>query len=272
MIKKTEEKGKVIRICDRCGGIQKVNLSTIQKSKKYRKRQKDLCISCGTKDYYERHPQPVGNQSPQWKGGINKGYQFVYWRDPVTGKSRKESEQRLVMRQSLGRDFKAGEVVHHIDLNKINNEIDNLYLCLNEHDHQKVHHSAEQCGFVLLGRSVWFNYETLRYEICRCSKPECSFSNDGINGRRSIRSFGDNLYEFCRQGEKERPLHVLLIENRIQRKLYHNEVVHHIDGNGLNNDMSNIVLMTISEHVLSHKGLQQCVGDLIEKGVVFDGG
>lgn len=36
---------------------------------------------------------------------------------------------RMVMENHLGRKLNSNEIVHHIDLNKMNNDIDNLYLC-----------------------------------------------------------------------------------------------------------------------------------------------
>ena len=46
--------------------------------------------------------------------------------------------------------------------------------------------------------------------------------------------------------------HILVMENVIGRHLTKNEVVHHIDGNRQNNDISNLQLMTRSEHTRLH--------------------
>ena len=46
--------------------------------------------------------------------------------------------------------------------------------------------------------------------------------------------------------------HRLLIEKQIGRLLFRNEVVHHKDGNTLNNSLDNLELMTASEHSRFH--------------------
>lgn len=46
--------------------------------------------------------------------------------------------------------------------------------------------------------------------------------------------------------------HRYLVEQFIGRKLSRNEVVHHIDGNKKNNDISNLKVMSLSEHTKIH--------------------
>lgn len=43
------------------------------------------------------------------------------------------------MEENLGRKLKQGEVVHHKDGNKFNNDDDNLILLKNQSEHTKVH-------------------------------------------------------------------------------------------------------------------------------------
>lgn len=43
-----------------------------------------------------------------------------------------------------------------------------------------------------------------------------------------------------------------LMEESIRRKLHKNEQVHHIDGNSLNDDLSNLAIMDIREHTSLH--------------------
>lgn len=47
-------------------------------------------------------------------------------------------------------------------------------------------------------------------------------------------------------------LHRLIAEQKIGRKLKPNEVVHHIDGDKLNNDPDNLCVMTRGEHARLH--------------------
>jgi len=48
-------------------------------------------------------------------------------------------------------------------------------------------------------------------------------------------------------------IHIYLMETKIGRKIKRGEVVHHIDGNKLNNCLENLQLLTISEHNKIHK-------------------
>ena len=52
--------------------------------------------------------------------------------------------------------------------------------------------------------------------------------------------------------EHKRRVHVILVERKIGRRLQANECVHHIDENRHNNDISNLELMTRSEHGRIH--------------------
>lgn len=62
----------------------------------------------------------------------------------------------------------------------------------------------------------------------------------------------DGYIEYTRGENKYRSVHVVAMEKNIGRKLNSNEVVHHIDGNKSNNDLSNLALMTRSEHARLH--------------------
>ena len=61
---------------------------------------------------------------------------------------------------------------------------------------------------------------------------------------------------------KTRDEHRLVMEQYIGRKLKTEEVVHHLDGNGMNNDITNLKIMTRSEHVRHHlTGVKpKCIG------------
>lgn len=66
--------------------------------------------------------------------------------------------------------------------------------------------------------------------------------------------------EITRGENKGRGLHVVLMEQHIGRRLNRDEVVHHIDGNPRNNDMSNLQLMTRGDHSRLHR-LEQTKGE-----------
>ena len=56
------------------------------------------------------------------------------------------------------------------------------------------------------------------------------------------------------------PEHVAIMEDLIGRRLHAGECVHHIDGNKSNNDISNLMLMTLYEHAKLHS-LQRIHGN-----------
>lgn len=58
--------------------------------------------------------------------------------------------------------------------------------------------------------------------------------------------------EYTRGPHKGRSVHVVAMEELIGRRLKGNEIVHHIDEIKTNNDLSNLKLMTRSEHASHH--------------------
>lgn len=50
-------------------------------------------------------------------------------------------------------------------------------------------------------------------------------------------------------------IHRQVMESYLGRKLRSNEIVHHIDGNKLNNDISNLCILSRSEHAKLHDNL-----------------
>ncbi len=271
MIRESNEEGKVVRVCDMCGNERLITRHTLYVNRQFRNRNRDLCISCGNKESCRVSPQPVGDKSPQWRGGLNNGYQMVYWRDS-SGKACKDREHRIVLRQALGRPLSSTEKVHHVDMVKTNNRIKNLFLCSSERQHQNVHASMEKCGFGMLGKNIWFS-ENNTYELFQCFReilPEIV-----IDQKQHVRKYGKLEYLFCRCPimKRERPMHVLVCEKLIGRRLFRNEVVHHIDGDTLNNSVNNLQVMTISQHGKLHKILQGCVAELYRRGsVIFSDG
>ncbi len=85
----------------------------------------------------------MGENNCGWKGGIRKtwnGYIMLYKPGhPYKNNQNYVRKQRLVMEEFLGRYLKPEEVVHHIDNNKENNDIENLMLFKNIGEHTKYH-------------------------------------------------------------------------------------------------------------------------------------
>ena len=70
------------------------------------------------------------------------------------------------MENQLNRKLVKGESIHHIDSNKTNNEITNLFLYTNEQDHKNIHKSLESIGVELLKKGlVYFDRNTMTYNF-----------------------------------------------------------------------------------------------------------
>ena len=94
----------------------------------------------------------VGEKNPAWKGGVTykraKGnYKGVIYQRcpkeylPMARKDGYIMQHRLVMAQHLNRLLERVEVVHHLDHNPSNNNIENLVLFANNTEHKLWEHS-----------------------------------------------------------------------------------------------------------------------------------
>lgn len=57
---------------------------------------------------------------------------------------------------------------------------------------------------------------------------------------------------YVRRSGRRIALHRAIVEDHLGRPLAANEIVHHIDHNPLNNDLSNLQVMTRAEHCIYH--------------------
>ena len=64
---------------------------------------------------------------------------------------------------------------------------------------------------------------------------------------------------------KQKRLHRYLVEQKMGRCLGFNEIVHHKDGNILNNKMDNLELITRSEHLAAHPEINKAAVKTIKK-------
>jgi transcription elongation factor Elf1 len=91
---------------------------------------------------------------------------------------------------------------------------------------------------------------------------------------KTIKSKGGYYEIYVKKTHQYRPeqnwvrQHIIVVENHIGRKLLENEVVHHIDGNKLNNDIGNLDVCSISEHNNCHAKAEQIVFQLYKEGKV----
>lgn len=83
-----------------------------------------------------------------------------------------------------------------------------------------------------------------------------SFKQNKVNGKilnLYISNWGYLFIDLCENRKQERYLiHILLYEIFSDYKLKKNEIIHHKDKNKLNNDLNNLIKMTILEHKSLH--------------------
>ncbi|WP_375710126.1 HNH endonuclease [Leuconostoc citreum] len=79
-----------------------------------------------------------------------------------------QPEHRRIVEKNIGRKLKHEEIVHHIDFNKQNNDIENLHVFKNTSEHIKCHRGVAKVLSELLARNIIeFNASTGEYEICK---------------------------------------------------------------------------------------------------------
>lgn len=105
--------------------------------------------------------------------------------------------------------------------------------------------SSHKLGLHLKGKKRVFSDEWKE----NISKAKISRSDDTAKGF-SLKLSG--YIEITRGINKGKSQHVLIMQERIGRKLMNDEVVHHIDGDRSNNDINNLALMTKSGHCKHH--------------------
>jgi hypothetical protein len=76
---------------------------------------------------------------PRIGNRIVGGYRYMHAPDhPYRNYNKQVAEHRLVMEKHIGRYLKPKEVVHHKDLNKLNNDINNLQI-VSRAEHEAIH-------------------------------------------------------------------------------------------------------------------------------------
>lgn len=74
---------------------------------------------------------------------IMQGYLYLFMPDhPYVMKSGYIKNANLVMEKKIGRHIKSPEVIHHINGDKLDDRIENLYLCKDRAEHLNIHRKS----------------------------------------------------------------------------------------------------------------------------------
>lgn len=121
-------------VCEICKKIFTIN------------RARKIARFCSKKCFGKHRATLSGNKAYAWKCGSSNtdGYKEVFMGTHAFPRYR--LEHHLIMEKKIGRSIKKGEVVHHIDGNKLNNSEDNLVLIRHASAHRRLHAFALRHG------------------------------------------------------------------------------------------------------------------------------
>lgn len=269
---------KIIRACDDCGKEEEVLVASVVFSSIRKRTGKDLCRKCSYK--YRNHSRnDRGAKSANWKGGVGLSYsgylRFSSKWDENGEKRDKRGEyvHKIIYGDYIGRKLEKREQLHHIDMNKINNNISNLFYCENKSVHHIVHAQMEEVGLYVFGKKIWFDKVAKEYVLDKKTYPKINFVSDKMPTYRELWKNG-KYYDFVYMGHKKHRLyHRYIMDKYTGKEIKKGTQVHHIDGDTLNNDINNLAILSRSEHRNAHNSLQRCVAELYKNGIVgFDNG
>ena len=105
--------------------------------------------------------------NPKWKGKYNNcGYYYIYHpTHPNASRSGYISEHRFVAEEIVGRVLDIDEFVHHIDMDKGNNKIENLFVT-KQRGHKAIQYAFNRlCKPLLESGLIYFNKESGEYGL-----------------------------------------------------------------------------------------------------------
>ena len=227
----------------------------------------------------------LGCYSPTGKNPIkfHGGYAMVKIPEhPRANKKGYVQQHYVVMENKLRRDLvydkqkQDGEIVHHIDGNKIHNAPSNLVLCKSNLEHRQIHAQLDstlsklvksgKIAFDLVQRGYYLNYENPRPPKKRKINPKA------VKHKSHSYYLKINKPDHHRADERGRVLeHIIIAEKKEGRKIYATQPIHHIDLDTLNNWPENLlVCKNAKEHnQLIKNQLHSLVIDLMDNKKLF---
>lgn len=160
---------KVVQICDGCGKRTQTQWSNYLKSQELRNHSGEtFCQPCAFRQTHASRrgkPNPkmsafartrTREQAASWKGGSYvdaHGYRLINVRSgkdgAASGWSNYRKEHIVFVEKDIGRRLIRGEIVHHIDGDRLNNLLTNLWL--SDHaGHRDAHQSLQLLGYAMV--------------------------------------------------------------------------------------------------------------------------
>lgn len=158
--------------CPICEKIQEISLWRLERKKTLFCQ---VCVSTGTQTGIKK-PEFSREKSARWNGGeyiSSDGYKMIKAEGKYhdSGRQKYKKEHILIYEKELGRELKTqkgnmGEQIHHIDGNKLNNDMTNLILCSDTREHRNLHCQLEEVSLELVRKGIIsFNKENKKYYI-----------------------------------------------------------------------------------------------------------
>jgi hypothetical protein len=203
-----ERKGDTaLRVCDECNHEQWVNYWNIYKKERH------ICRYCSCRATAKTR---VYNKdlNPWNKGKVKVGSHYLnangyyeIWIGYGTLKSRSGGyylEHRMMVEVGLGRELRGCEVVHHVDGDKTNNTLKNLFVCPSQADHRHTHSQLERVSMQLVKDGlISFNHSTGEYEADPSLREQGSKSGE-LLGTPTVNDEGNQQRSFRDMSHEER--------------------------------------------------------------------
>ena len=123
----------------------------------------------------KNRPSLKGEKGSNWRGGKHKryGYVFIYKPSHPNNKNSYVREHVLIVEKQIGRYLKKNERVHHINNDRSDNRLENLWLC-DTSTHGNAHTSLFPLVKQLMDDGIiTFNKESGKYERVRATPTKC---------------------------------------------------------------------------------------------------